>query len=462
MEVDTETGAVKMRKYVCLRRHRQHHQPADRRRAGARRPGAGHRAGALGGGRVRRRRHPGHRLVRRLPAAHRGRHDQLRASTTRPRRRTTNTLGTKGVGEAGTIASTPAVVNAVVDAIRHLGVNDIQMPCTPERVWKAIQGGGSGGSHRGRGDAALRGRRHRGQPGQPGTAARKEQAHDPRTVRLRRPDLRRGRAGGPRPARRRRQDPGRRPEPAAGAADAAQRPRDDHRPRQDRVAARRPRRRRRARDRRHDPALRRWARPAGRRARRADHQGGRAPGRRPDPAPRHLRRGARARRPGRRPRRPGAGARRGVRDRRAPAAPARSRPPTSSSTSSRPRSATTRSSPRCGSRSTPAGARTTRSSCGSPTSGRSSRSRPTVQVEGGTIGEARVGLDQHGLNPVRATGGRAGAGRAAGHRGRRTRRRGAGRGGHQPAVRPQRRRRLPPAPRDGAHPPRGAGGRGRA
>jgi carbon-monoxide dehydrogenase large subunit len=58
----------------------------------------------------------------------------------------TNTLGTKGVGEAGTIASTPAVVNAVVDAVRHLGVNDIQMPCTPERVWRAINGTGSGGS----------------------------------------------------------------------------------------------------------------------------------------------------------------------------------------------------------------------------------------------------------------------------------------------------------------------------
>ncbi len=58
----------------------------------------------------------------------------------------TNTLGTKGVGEAGTIASTPAVVNAVVDAIRHLGINDIQMPCTPERVWKAINGAGAGGA----------------------------------------------------------------------------------------------------------------------------------------------------------------------------------------------------------------------------------------------------------------------------------------------------------------------------
>ena len=58
---------------------------------------------------------------------------------------TTNTLGTKGVGEAGTIASTPAVVNAVVDAVRHLGVRDVQMPCTPERVWKAVHDAGGGG-----------------------------------------------------------------------------------------------------------------------------------------------------------------------------------------------------------------------------------------------------------------------------------------------------------------------------
>ena len=56
----------------------------------------------------------------------------------------TNTLGTKGVGEAGTIASTPAVVNAVVDAIRHFGVNDVRMPCTPERVWKAIHANDGG------------------------------------------------------------------------------------------------------------------------------------------------------------------------------------------------------------------------------------------------------------------------------------------------------------------------------
>jgi aerobic carbon-monoxide dehydrogenase large subunit len=54
---------------------------------------------------------------------------------------TTNPLGVKGVGEAGTIASTPAVVNAVVDAVRPFGVNDVRMPCTPERVWRALQGG---------------------------------------------------------------------------------------------------------------------------------------------------------------------------------------------------------------------------------------------------------------------------------------------------------------------------------
>jgi carbon-monoxide dehydrogenase large subunit len=52
---------------------------------------------------------------------------------------TSNPLGVKGVGEAGTIASTPAVVNAVVDALRHRGVTDVRMPCSPERVWRALQ-----------------------------------------------------------------------------------------------------------------------------------------------------------------------------------------------------------------------------------------------------------------------------------------------------------------------------------
>jgi carbon-monoxide dehydrogenase large subunit len=57
-----------------------------------------------------------------------------------------NRLGVKGVGEAGTIASTPAVVNAIVDAVRPLGIRDITMPCTPERVWRAIQTARSNGA----------------------------------------------------------------------------------------------------------------------------------------------------------------------------------------------------------------------------------------------------------------------------------------------------------------------------
>jgi carbon-monoxide dehydrogenase large subunit len=61
---------------------------------------------------------------------------------------TTNPLGVKGVGEAGTIASTPAVVNAVVDAVRQFGVDDIRMPLTPERVWRAIHETGSAGGDR--------------------------------------------------------------------------------------------------------------------------------------------------------------------------------------------------------------------------------------------------------------------------------------------------------------------------
>ncbi|MFS8479541.1 MAG: xanthine dehydrogenase family protein molybdopterin-binding subunit [Micromonosporaceae bacterium] len=52
---------------------------------------------------------------------------------------TSNPLGVKGVGEAGTIAATPAVVNAIVDALRPYGVTDVRMPCTPERVWRALQ-----------------------------------------------------------------------------------------------------------------------------------------------------------------------------------------------------------------------------------------------------------------------------------------------------------------------------------
>jgi carbon-monoxide dehydrogenase large subunit len=58
----------------------------------------------------------------------------------------TNPMGVKGIGEAGTIASPPAVVNAVADALRPLGVEFIDLPVSAERVWQAIQAAGGGAS----------------------------------------------------------------------------------------------------------------------------------------------------------------------------------------------------------------------------------------------------------------------------------------------------------------------------
>ena len=68
----------------------------------------------------------------------------------------TNPLGVKGVGEAGTIGSTPAVVNAVIDALEPLGVTHIDMPTSPWRVWQAIQD--AQGREAGTRDADLSGR----------------------------------------------------------------------------------------------------------------------------------------------------------------------------------------------------------------------------------------------------------------------------------------------------------------
>lgn len=57
-----------------------------------------------------------------------------------------NPLGAKGVGESGTIAAPPAVQNAIIDALSPLGVTHIDMPCTPERVWRAIRASDQGDS----------------------------------------------------------------------------------------------------------------------------------------------------------------------------------------------------------------------------------------------------------------------------------------------------------------------------
>jgi carbon-monoxide dehydrogenase large subunit len=58
----------------------------------------------------------------------------------------TNVLGVKGIGEAGTIGSAPTVINAIVDALTPLGVTDMAMPASPERVWRTIEDARSGPS----------------------------------------------------------------------------------------------------------------------------------------------------------------------------------------------------------------------------------------------------------------------------------------------------------------------------
>jgi carbon-monoxide dehydrogenase large subunit len=55
-----------------------------------------------------------------------------------------NPLGVKGVGEAGTVHAAPAVANAVMDALRPFGVEPLDLPITPEKIWRIIHHGGAG------------------------------------------------------------------------------------------------------------------------------------------------------------------------------------------------------------------------------------------------------------------------------------------------------------------------------
>jgi carbon-monoxide dehydrogenase large subunit len=55
-------------------------------------------------------------------------------------------MGVKGIGEAGTIAATPAVINAVVDALRPMGITDVPMPASPMTVRRAIEAANGGAS----------------------------------------------------------------------------------------------------------------------------------------------------------------------------------------------------------------------------------------------------------------------------------------------------------------------------
>ena len=139
VEIDTETGDVTLDPLRRRRRRRQGHQPDDRGRADPRRDRAGGRAGPLRGGGLRRGRDAAHVVAGRATsfpsAAELPSFELDRTETPSP----TNPLGVKGVGETGAIASPAAVMNAVVDALAPFGVTDIDMPATPERVWRALE-----------------------------------------------------------------------------------------------------------------------------------------------------------------------------------------------------------------------------------------------------------------------------------------------------------------------------------
>ena len=140
VEVDPETGAIGAAALPSGRRLRPAGEPVADGRPGARRPRPGHRPGADGARRLR----PGlgpapERLPDGLRAAPRRRPaaSARRASSACPPPRTRS--GVKGAGQAGAIAAPHTVMLAVLDALAPLGVAALDMPATPERVWRAIR-----------------------------------------------------------------------------------------------------------------------------------------------------------------------------------------------------------------------------------------------------------------------------------------------------------------------------------
>ena len=139
VEIDPETGEVDARPLHRRRRHRHRHQPAIGEGADPWRHRARRRASALED--VVYDRDSGQLLTGTLMDYGIPRADTLPRVTVdfSPVPSTTNPLGAKGVGEGGTVASTPTVMNAILDALAPLGVTDVPMPATPERIWRAIR-----------------------------------------------------------------------------------------------------------------------------------------------------------------------------------------------------------------------------------------------------------------------------------------------------------------------------------
>ena len=144
VEVDTETGRSRLVRLVGVDDAGRILNPllAEGQVHGGMAQGIG--AGAVRGDRLRRGRQPAHDELRRLRVRRPPPSCRRSSSWTMETPTHENPLGAKGIGESGTIGATPAVQNAVVDALAHLGVRHVDMPSTPERVWRAIQEAAAG------------------------------------------------------------------------------------------------------------------------------------------------------------------------------------------------------------------------------------------------------------------------------------------------------------------------------
>ena len=131
VEVDEETGDGRRAGVRRRRRLRQPDQPAHRRGPGARRRRPGPRPGAVRGGRLRRRRQPPDAHAGRLPGARRRRRARRSPPTTPSPRRPPTRSGSRASARPAPSAPHPAVINAIVDALSHLGVTDVAMPASP-------------------------------------------------------------------------------------------------------------------------------------------------------------------------------------------------------------------------------------------------------------------------------------------------------------------------------------------
>ena len=138
VDIDKGTGAGQDPPLRRRRRLRQHHQPDDRRRPDPRRPDDGPRAGAVRGDHVRRARQQPGRHVHGLPPPDGGRDARPGSSSKTITPSPHHPIGAKGVGESATVGAPPAIANAVVDALWHLGVRNIDIPITPQKVWAIL------------------------------------------------------------------------------------------------------------------------------------------------------------------------------------------------------------------------------------------------------------------------------------------------------------------------------------